>query len=376
MSLDATAAQDTGEALCSLRWNDTRQCTEVIDQTQLPHVLEWIELSSLKSYCHAIAAMQVRGAPLIGITAAFGLAQAIARDSSDASIRHAKAALLATRPTAVNLRWALDRIVMATVDIDMPLRAAAALALAQQLRHDDIQVCGRIGQNGLGLLRDLSEGEVLNVMTHCNAGWLATIEWGTALAPIYQAQMAGFKLHVWVSETRPRNQGMSLTAWELERAGVPCTIVADSACGHLMREKLVDCVIVGTDRTAANGDVCNKIGTYLKALAAKDNRIPFYVALPTSTIDWQCASGDDIPIEQRDSNELLCADGLNDSGNRQRLRMAADGVKAQNPAFDITPAAMVSGLITELGIVEASEAGLASLREKLQANSPQLNPHH
>ncbi|MEM1153328.1 MAG: S-methyl-5-thioribose-1-phosphate isomerase [Pseudomonadota bacterium] len=366
MSLDAAAAHGAGEVLCSLRWNDKRQCTEVIDQTQLPHVLEWVELSSLKSYCHAIEAMQVRGAPLIGITAAFGLAQAIARDPSNASIRRAKAALLATRPTAVNLRWALDRIVKVTDTIDTPLRAAAALASALQLRHDDIHVCERIGQNGLGLLSDLNQSDVINVMTHCNAGWLATIEWGTALAPIYHAHMAGFKLHVWVSETRPRNQGMSLTAWELQRAGVPCTIVADSACGQLMREKLVDCVIVGTDRTAANGDVCNKIGTYLKALAAKDSRIPFYVALPTSTIDWQCASGDDIPIEQRDINELLYADGVNDSGYRHRLRMAAEGARAHNPAFDITPAPMVSGLITELGIVDASEAGLASLREKSQ----------
>ncbi|MEM8564311.1 MAG: S-methyl-5-thioribose-1-phosphate isomerase [Pseudomonadota bacterium] len=363
MSGDATAAFGTGELLCSLRWNDDGQCAEVIDQTKLPHVLEWAQLCSLESYCHAINAMQVRGAPLIGITAAFGLAQAIARDPSDASIRHARTALLATRPTAVNLRWALDHISMAINDLDKALRAAQALASAQRLRNDDIQVCANIGQNGLGLLTNLSQGDVLNVMTHCNAGWLATIAWGTALSPVYQAHTAGIDLHVWVSETRPRNQGMNLTAWELQRAGVPCTVVADSACGQLMRDRLVDCVIVGTDRTAANGDVCNKIGTYLKALAARDNQIPFYVALPTSTIDWQCASGDDIPIEQRDTDELLFADGVNDSGERQRLRVGAATVRAQNPAFDITPASMVGALITEHGVVEASVDGLLSLRE-------------
>ncbi len=350
--------------LCSLRVS-AAETVEVIDQTLLPHQLRWQVLNSLDSYCHAIEYMQVRGAPLIGITAAFGLAAALAENPSLAHLEQSRAALLATRPTAVNLRWALQKVEEYVVVLDEAQRARAAFECASALREQDIEHCSMIGEFGRGLLQSLfdqSAGKQLNVMTHCNAGWLATIKWGTALAPIYKAHESGMPIHVWVSETRPRNQGAYLTAWELQRAGVPCTIVADNSCGHLMHTGEVDCVIVGSDRTAANGDVCNKIGTYLKALAAQANGIPFYTALPQSTIDWSCASGADIPIEFRDSKELLSISGLDDTGKLQSVRLTGAGSTANNPAFDITPAALVSGLITEHGVIEASSTGLAVLR--------------
>jgi methylthioribose-1-phosphate isomerase len=356
--------------LCSLRWNANSEAVEIIDQTLLPHTLRWRELRTLDSYCHAIAVMQVRGAPLIGITAAFGLAQAIAQDSSLENLQRARAALLATRPTAVNLRWALEMVTSAVEGLEPEARAAAALARALQLRAEDIAHCARLGEHGLQLLRSLKPAGPLNVMTHCNAGWLATVEWGTALAPIYKAHAAGIPVHVWVSETRPRNQGMNLTAWELQRAGVPCTLVTDNTCGQLLRQGEVDCVMVGSDRTAANGDVCNKIGTYLKALAARANDIPFYVVLPESTIDWQCASGDDIPIEERDEAELLAIRGIDSDGEARELMLAGAGSRAHNPAFDVTPAALVSALVTEHGSFEASPAGLERLRNQISSSSP------
>jgi len=358
------------ESLSSLRWNQDKCLVEVIDQTLLPHTLHWIELADLDDYCHAISAMQVRGAPLIGITAAFGLANALARDPSTENLHAASRSLLATRPTAVNLRWALDAVIAYVHELDPAGRADAALARAQALRASDIANCSRIGEHGLQLLRALRSAGTLNIMTHCNAGWLATIEWGTALAPVYKAHREGIPVHVWVSETRPRNQGVNLTAWELQRAGVPCTVVTDSGCGPLLREGAVDCVLVGSDRTAANGDVCNKVGTYLKALAARANGVPFYVTLPESTIDWHCPCGDDIQIEERDTAEVLSVTGLDNAGELQALRLAGNETAAFNPAFDVTPAALVTALVTEHGVVDASPAGLARLRAQISSSSP------
>jgi methylthioribose-1-phosphate isomerase len=355
------------DELCSLRWDPVSERVEVIDQTLLPHALRWCHLDSLAAYCHAISSMQVRGAPLIGITAAFGLAHALVEDASNENMARASAALLATRPTAINLRWALDQVSAAIAPLEPSQRARAALEKALSLREEDIANCERIGANGLQLLRELKVDARLNIMTHCNAGWLATVQWGTALAPIYKAHASGIPVHVWVSETRPRNQGTNLTAWELHRAGVPCTIVTDNSCGQLMRQGRVDCVIVGSDRTAANGDVCNKVGTYLKALAARANDIPFYVALPESTVDWSCAGGEQIPIEERNESEVLSIAGLDAAGDLREVNLAATHSRALNPAFDVTPAELVRALITEHGNFEASEAGLKRLRDAASA---------
>lgn len=355
----------SNDDLSSLRWDPVANTVEIIDQTLLPHTLRWVHLDSLEAYCHAIVHMQVRGAPLIGVTSAFGLAHAVARDPSDQSLRSACDALLATRPTAVNLRWALEQVCAEIQPLLPWARAEAALNKALDLRSGDIHSCSLIGDNGLALLQDLYAGRTLNVMTHCNAGWLATIQWGTALAPIYKAHAAGMPVHVWVSETRPRNQGVNLSAWELQQAGVQCTVVADNSCGQLMRSGQVDCVIVGSDRTAANGDVCNKVGTYLKALAARDNEIPFYVALPESTIDWRCPDGGAIPIEQRDAAEVLSVAGVDAAGQALEVNVAAVGTRALNPAFDVTPAGLVSALVTEHGVFAASAAALETLRLQL-----------
>lgn len=354
--------------LCSLRLNSHRSGVDIIDQTLLPHKLEWLGLDSLEGYCESISNMRVRGAPLIGITAAFGLATALLSDSSTNGFNSARAALLATRPTAINLQWALERVASHVLPLEDSKRAEAAFLCARSLREQDIESCSRIGEFGRSILQDLlleRGAEQLHVMTHCNAGWLAAIEWGTALAPIYKAHEAGIPVHVWVSETRPRNQGAFLTAWELQRAGVPYTVVADNSCGHLMQQGMVDCVIVGSDRTAANGDVCNKIGTYLKALAAKANGIPFYTALPVSTIDWGCTTGADIPIEVRDSGELLSISGMDEAETFRRVRLGGTDSRGHNPAFDITPAELVTGLITERGLIEASSTGLSRLRSSL-----------
>jgi len=351
--------------LASLYWNEQLQATEIIDQTLLPHELRWCTLQSLHEYCHAIASMQVRGAPLIGITAAFGLAQALQLDSSDAALEEAARRLVATRPTAVNLHWAVERVRESVQPLPPTQRARRALELARRLRAEDIANCARIGEHGLQLLRRLPTRGPLNILTHCNAGWLATVQWGTALAPVYKAHECGLEVHVWVSETRPRNQGTFLTAWELQQAGVPCTVVADNACGLLLQQGRVDCVIVGSDRTAANGDVCNKVGTYLKALAARANRVPFYVALPESTIDWQCPSGAEIPIEERGAREVLSLVGRSSTGEPAELALAGAETRAANPAFDITPAELVDGLITEHGVVAAGPEGLAELRRRL-----------
>ena len=347
--------------LCTLRWDATAGALAIIDQALLPHTLRWCHLDSLQDYCHAISSMQVRGAPLIGITAAYGLARALAADPSSDNLEKSAAALLATRPTAVNLSWALQQVTRAVADLAQAERASAALACAESLRQQDIATCSRIGDAGLELLRSLSVDGAINIMTHCNAGWLATIQWGTALAPVYKAHALGIPLHVWVSETRPRNQGASLTAWELQRAGVPCTLVTDNSCAELMRRGQVDCVIVGSDRTAANGDVCNKVGTALKALAATHWNVPFYVALPLSTIDGNAACGADIPIEERDPLEVLTITGKDAANQSLEVNLAAEGTVAFNPAFDITPAALVTGLVTEQGVVGANEEEIARL---------------
>jgi methylthioribose-1-phosphate isomerase len=338
---------------------------EIIDQTILPHAVQVVRLRSMADAARAISTMQVRGAPLIGATAAYGVGLALREDASDAALRAAHAALLATRPTAINLAWALD-LISARVSLLPPAeRHAAAMQCAAEICDDDVETCRRIGAHGLVLIeaaRAKRGGGRVNILTHCNAGWLATVDWGTALAPIYQAQAAGIDLHVWVDETRPRNQGAALTAFELGQQGVAHTIIADNTGGHLMQHGQVDLCIVGTDRTTRTGDVANKIGTYLKALAAADNAVPFYVALPSSTIDWTLRDGvAEIPIEQRDPTEVTRIIGRDASGALVAVDIAAPGSPAANYGFDVTPARLVTGLITERGVCAASEAGLLRL---------------
>ncbi len=338
---------------------------EIIDQTRLPHRLVIARLSRLEEAAHAIAAMLVRGAPLIGVTAAYGLALAMREDASDTSLARARATLLATRPTAVNLAWALEDVGSLLRRLAPEERAAAAYRRAAAIADDDVAINQAIGRHGAGLIEAAhartGRARPVQVLTHCNAGWLATVDWGTALAPIYMAHDAGVPVHVWVDETRPRNQGAALTAYELGKHGVPHTVIVDNAGGHLMQQGLVDLCIVGTDRTTANGDVCNKIGTYLKALAAHDNAVPFYVALPSSTIDWSLDSGRRVPIEQRDGQEVTHVSGLAEDGSVVRVQVTPEGSKAANFAFDVTPARLVSGLVTERGIAEASRPGLLAL---------------
>ncbi len=341
------------------------QHIEIIDQTLLPHRFEVAQLHTLADAAHAISAMQVRGAPLIGATAAYGLYLAMLTGASDEALEEAYNTLLATRPTAVNLRWALDRSRDALQTTPEAQRADRAFALAGSLCDEDVANNESIGNHGLAIIRHLWElkGQqgVVNILTHCNAGWLATVDWGTALAPIYKAHDAGIPVHVWVDETRPRNQGAHLTAWELAAHGVPHHLIVDNAGGHLMQHHRVDLCIVGTDRTTASGDVCNKIGTYLKALAAHDNGIPFYVALPGATVDWSLDSGFEIPIEERSANEVTQVQGKDAEGNLPRVQISPDGCPASNPAFDVTPARLVTGLITERGLCPASRKGLAQL---------------
>lgn len=338
---------------------------DIIDQTRLPHEFVIRRLGSLDDAAEAIRTMRVRGAPLIGATAAYGVALAMASESGDESLRHALDSLLATRPTAVNLRWALDRMASELKPLPADRRRDAAFTLAGELCDEDVDINWRIGGNGLGLVEDLwrqGTSDVFHILTHCNAGWLATVDWGTALAPIYRAHDAGVPVHVWVDETRPRNQGASLTAWELASHGIPHDVIVDNAGGHLMQHGLVDMCIVGTDRTAASGDVCNKIGTYLKALAAADNEVPFYVALPGPTIDWTVSDGvGEIPIEERDPEEVTRVAGILDSGVCASVQITPVGVTARNFAFDVTPARLVTGLITERGVCAASREGLLSL---------------
>jgi methylthioribose-1-phosphate isomerase len=339
---------------------------DVIDQRWLPHEFRIATLSSVEDAAMAIRDMWVRGAPLIGATAAYGVALAMREDPSDAALDAARTKLGATRPTAINLRWALDDMRAKLQPILPQARAAAAYAEARAIADEDVEINHAIGRNGLEIIRRLAAGkkpgEPVNVLTHCNAGWLATVDYGTATAPIYLAMEEGLDVHVYVDETRPRNQGASLTAWELKQHGAPHTLIVDNAGGHLMQHGLVDMVIVGTDRTTANGDVCNKIGTYLKALAARDNAVPFYVALPSPTIDWTVRDGvKEIPIEERGADEVDFVQGLSDDGAVTRVRISPEGGRAANPAFDVTPARLVTGLITERGVAEASPEGLKAL---------------
>jgi methylthioribose-1-phosphate isomerase len=350
-----------------------RQTVEIIDQTRLPHELVIARLACLDDAARAIRDMQVRGAPLIGATAAYGMALAIAEDPSDNGIERAVATLAATRPTAVNLAWALGQMRRALAGLPPEQRFAAALARAGAIAEEDVAINRAIGEHGLPLIQAALDAKAggkagakagqgrVEILTHCNAGWLATVDWGTALAPIYRAHDRGIPVHVWVDETRPRNQGASLTAWELGQHGVPHTVIADNAGGHLMQHGDVDLCIVGTDRTTCTGDVANKIGTYLKALAARDNGVPFYVALPSPTIDWAIEDGAQIPIERRGAREVTHIAGWTEAGQRVEVRLTPADSLAANFAFDVTPARLVTALITERGVCPASREGLLGL---------------
>ncbi|MFS2013563.1 S-methyl-5-thioribose-1-phosphate isomerase [Azospirillum sp. CT11-132] len=347
-------------------WPDGEGAVAIIDQTRLPHDFAVVRLTSLEEAAHAIRAMLVRGAPLIGAAAAYGVALALRADASDRGLERACATLLATRPTAVNLRWALERMRGLLAPLPEVRRVEAAEAEAAAIADEDVEINRSIGLHGAALIRAAAArkkpNEPVNVLTHCNAGWLATVDWGTALAPVYAAFEQGIPLHVWVDETRPRNQGASLTAWELKHHGVPHTVIADNVGGHLMQHGKVDLCIVGTDRTTATGDVCNKIGTYLKALAAHDNGVPFYVGLPSPTIDWTIADGvREIPIEERDGREVSELTGRTADGRIETVRVTPDGSPVANYAFDVTPARLVTGLITERGVCPATRDGLLGL---------------
>jgi len=336
----------------------------IIDQTKLPHEFVTLSIKSAEQAAHAIKSMQTRGAPLIGAVGAYGMALSVREDASDHAINQTVEMLAETRPTAINLKWALWRMRGALLNQPHPKRVHLAWAEAQKIADEDVAMSEAIGFNGLKIIEKIAavkKGETVNILTHCNAGWLATVDYGTALAPVYMAHDAGIKLHVWVDETRPRNQGASLTAFELGSHGVPHTILVDNAGGHFMQAGQVDLVIVGTDRVTANGDVANKIGTYLKALAARDNGIPFYVALPSSTIDWTLESGRDIPIEERSQDEVLKMAGRLPDGSVTMVEIAAPGSPAANPGFDVTPARLVTGFITERGTCAATPEGLRGL---------------
>jgi len=345
---------------------------DVIDQRALPHNFEIIRLGTVEQAAYAISEMVVRGAPLIGATAAYGVCLALQKDPLHGSLDRALGMLGATRPTAVNLRWALDVMDEAVRYLPVEERVAAAYRLAAKICDDDVEISKNIGEHGLAIFREIAEAKgsgPLNILTHCNAGWLATVDWGTALAPIYMAHDAGLDVHVWVDETRPRNQGASLTAYELGAHGVPHSVIVDNVGGHLMQHGMVDVCIVGTDRTTARGDVANKIGTYLKALAAHDNGVPFYVALPQTTIDWHARDGvAEIPIEKRDSKEVRFISGLGPDGRVVEVELTPPSSPATNYAFDVTPARLVTGLITDRGVCDASLEGLLGLFPEWEAD--------
>ena len=339
---------------------------EIIDQTKLPHLFETVTLRTLEDAANAISDMLVRGAPLIGATGAYGLALAMRADAGDVSLAQAHDTLVRTRPTAVNLKWALDTVQAVLSPLPPRERATAAFAEAARIADEDVETCARLGEHGLDLIRAVWESQgrsrPVNILTHCNAGWLATVDWGTATAPIYKAVEAGIPVHVYVDETRPRNQGASLTAYELNSENIPHTVIVDNAGGHLMQHGMIDLCIVGTDRTTANGDVANKIGTYLKALAAHDNGVPFYVALPSSTVDWSMSDGlRDIPIETRSPREVTHITGLAGNGRLETVQLTPTGSAAINYGFDVTPARLVTGLITERGVCAATREGLTGL---------------
>ena len=354
-----------GQAYRTIFVADDGWSVAVIDQTRLPFAFELLRLQTAEQAAHAICNMVVRGAPLIGVTAAYGVALGLRVDATDVGLQRVIGLLGATRPTAVNLRWALERMAAALGPESPARRVELAYAEAARMADEDVAACAAIGRHGAAILERLATSrgrEPVRILTHCNAGWLACVDWGTALAPVYAAHDAGVALHVYVDETRPRNQGAALTAFELGAHGVPHTVIADNTGGHLMQHGLVDACFVGSDRTTAAGDVANKIGTYLKALAARDNGVPFYAALPSTTIDWTIEDGvRDVPIEERAAREVTHVRGRADDGRLLEIEVVAPGSPVANPAFDVTPARLVTGIITERGIAPASRAGLASL---------------
>ena len=346
-------------------FEDHLELVKIIDQTLLPFKIEIKELKSLEDSVFAIKNMLVRGAPLIGVTAAYGMFLASKKKSSIEYLNNAGKLLINSRPTAVNLKWAVNKILNIIKFVEEKNIPKTILEIANEIRNNDIEDCSKIGDNGLEIIEELynRKKDKINVLTHCNAGWLAAVDWGTALAPVYKAHRKGIPIHVWVDETRPRNQGFNLTAWELMNEGIPCSLIVDNTGGHLMQKKLVDICITGTDRTTLNGDVCNKIGTYLKALAAKDNNIPFYVAAPTSSIDFSIKDGlKEIPIEIRDGKEISHMFGVNEQGKLERFRTTPDNSNCVNYAFDVTPARYITKIITEKRVVDPNEKSILPLK--------------
>ena len=343
-------------------WSENN-LVKIIDQTKLPHQFIIKDLKTVKDAINAIKTMEVRGAPLIGATAAYGLVLSIIENNDLSFLKKSSEELIASRPTAINLKWAVDRMMKKLSGVNDKDILKIALDEAKAITDEDEKFCKNIGLNGLKIIEDIAnkKKDTVNILTHCNAGWLATIDWGTATSPIYHAHQKGIKVHVWVDETRPRNQGANLTSYELNEEGISNTVITDNAGGILMQRGQVDMCIVGTDRTLSNGDVCNKIGTYLKALSAKDNNVPFYVALPSSTIDWSIKDHKQIPIEERNSEELSHVEGVDENNEIKKVRIYPQKSKSLNLAFDVTPAKLVTGLITEKGICEASEKGLKGL---------------
>jgi methylthioribose-1-phosphate isomerase len=339
------------------------EVVKIIDQTKLPHKFIIKDLKTVKEAINAIKVMEVRGAPLIGGTAAYGMALAVKENNDIDFIKKSSEELIESRPTAINLKWAVDRMNKKLSGINKDKILDVALNEAKEICDEDEKFCENIGLNGLKIIQEIysKKKDTVNILTHCNAGWLATINWGTATSPIYHAHKKGIPVHVWVDETRPRNQGANLTSYELNEENIANTIIADNTGGILMQRGEVDMCIVGTDRTLSNGDVCNKIGTYLKALAAHDNNVPFYVALPSSTIDWEIKEGKDIPIEERNSEELSHIEGVDENNEIKKVLIYPKKSKTMNLAFDVTPAKYVTRLITEKGISEASTEGLKQL---------------
>jgi len=352
-----------GKEYRTIWFDEKKQVVKIIDQTKLPHQFIIKDLLTVKDAINAIKTMEVRGAPLIGATAAYGLVLAIIKNNDQTFLKKSSEDLINSRPTAINLKWAVDRMMKKLSGINSNEILNIAINEAKEICEEDVQFCKNIGLNGLKIIEEIynKKKDTVNILTHCNAGWLATINWGTATSPIYHAHKKGIKVHVWVDETRPRNQGANLTSYELNEEGVLNTIIADNTGGILMQRGEVDMCIVGTDRTLSTGDVANKIGTYLKALAANDNNVPFYVALPSSTIDWNIKDFKDIPIEERNSEELSHVEGLDENNKVKKVLIYPKKSKAMNLAFDITPAKYITGLITEKGVCEASEQGLKKL---------------
>ena len=352
-----------GKEYRTIWFDDKNKIVKIIDQTKLPHQFIIKDLKTVKDAINAIKTMEVRGAPLIGATAAYGLVLAILKNNDQSFLKKSSEDLINSRPTAINLKWAIDRMMKKLSGINSNEILNLAINEAKEICEEDVKFCENIGLNGLNIIEEIynKKKDTVNILTHCNAGWLATINWGTATSPIYHAHKKGIKVHVWVDETRPRNQGANLTSYEFNEEGVPNTIIADNTGGILMQRGEVDMCIVGTDRTLSTGDVANKIGTYLKALAANDNNVPFYVALPSSTIDWNIKDFKDIPIEERNSEELSHVEGLDENNKVKKVLIYPKKSKAMNLAFDVTPAKYITGLITEKGVCEASEQGLKKL---------------